>query len=185
MHADNDPHAAERAKWRNFPRVRPDGIVAPGSGQESVWDYPRPPRVEPAERPVRVEFGGRILAETARALRVCETSSPPVYYIPPADVLLDCLEPSTRTSFCEWKGVASYWSVRVGDRLAKDAAWSYPTPDPGYEAIRDYLAFYPRRMDACYVGADRVEPQPGFYYGGWVTPNLVGPFKGVPGSEAW
>ncbi len=89
----------------------------------------------------------------------------------PSDVLLDCLEPSDRTSFCEWKGVACYWSVRVGDRLAKDAAWSYPTPDPGYEAIRDYLAFYPRRMDACYVGADRVEPQPGFYYGGWITPN--------------
>ena len=177
--------AAEREKWRNFPRVRPAGIVVPGPGQESVWDYPRPPRVEQVSRRVRVEFAGRVLADTGRALRVCETSSPPGYYIPPADVDLDTIVASERTSFCEWKGVARYWTVRVGDRVAKDAGWSYPEPDAGFEAIRDYLAFYPRRMDACFVGTDRVMPQPGFYYGGWVTPELVGPFKGVPGSESW
>jgi uncharacterized protein (DUF427 family) len=183
--ANPDIHAAEREKWRSFPRVRPPNIVAPGPGQESVWDYPRPPRVEPVAARVRVEFGGRVLAESVRALRVCETSSPPVYSLPPADVDLECLVPSERTSVCEWKGVAHYWTVQVGGRTAKDAGWSYPEPDEGFEAIRDYLSFYPRRMDACYVGDHRVTPQPGFYYGGWVTPDLFGPFKGVPGSEAW
>ena len=180
-----DAFAAEREKWRNFDRVRPDEIVVPGPEQESVWDYPRPPRVELVARLVRVEFAGRVLAETTRALRVCETSSPPVYYIPPADVDLDSLVPSERTSFCEWKGLAHYWSVRSHGRLAKDAGWSYPEPDVAFESIRDYLSFYPRRMDACFVGPVRVTPQPGFYYGGWVTPELVGPFKGVPGSESW
>jgi uncharacterized protein (DUF427 family) len=178
-------HDAEREKWRNFSRVRPSGIVIPAPGQESVWDYPRPPRVEPVSQPVRVEFAGRVLAETTRAFRVCETSSPPVYYIPAADVDLSAIVPSERTSFCEWKGVARYWTVQRKDRIAKDAGWSYPDPDDGLESIRDYLSFYPRRMDACYVGTDRVTPQPGFYYGGWVTPDLVGPFKGVPGSESW
>jgi uncharacterized protein (DUF427 family) len=185
LSAQADQYGAEREKWRNFPRVRPPDIVIPGPGQESVWDYPRPPRVEAVTARVRVEFGGTVLAESTRSLRVCETSSPPVYYIPPSDVDLSSLLPSERSSFCEWKGVAHYWSVASGARVAKDAGWSYPDPDPGYEAIRDYLSFYPRRMDACYVGEHRVTPQPGFYYGGWVTPNLVGPFKGSPGSEAW
>ena len=180
-----DVFAAEREKWRNFPRVRPSGILVPGPGQESVWDYPRPPRVESVARLVRVEFAGRVLAETTKALRVCETSSPPTYYVPPADVDLAALVPTVRTSFCEWKGQARYWAVQGNGRLAMDAGWSYPEPDPGYEAIRDYLALYPRRMDACFVGSDRVTPQPGFYYGGWVTPELVGPFKGVAGSGSW
>ena len=180
-----DPFAAERQKWRNFPRVRPSGIIAPGPGQESVWDYPRPPRIESVPFQVRVEFAGRVLAETTNAIRICETSSPPGYYIPPADVDLGALAPSERTSFCEWKGLARYWTVQSNGRIARDAAWSYPEPDAGFEPIRDYLAFYPRRMDACFVGTKRVTPQPGFYYGGWVTPDLVGPFKGVPGSESW
>jgi uncharacterized protein (DUF427 family) len=98
---------------------------------------------------------------------------------------LSCLMLGARTSFCEWKGEARYWTVLTGSRVAKDAAWSYPEPDPDYEPIQNYLSFYPRRMDACYVGEHRVTPQPGFYYGGWVTPNLVGPFKGIPGSEGW
>ena len=185
MTVEPDTHAAERNKWRAFPRVRPPDIAVPGPGQESVWDYPRPPRIEAVSRVVRVEFGGRVIAESTRALRVCETSSPPVYYVPPDDVDSSCLLPSERTSFCEWKGVAHYWTVQTGARSAKDAAWSYPEPDSGYESMRDYLSFYPRRMDACYVGAVRVTPQPGFYYGGWVTPDLTGPFKGVPGSDSW
>jgi uncharacterized protein (DUF427 family) len=180
-----DGYEAQRERWRNFPRTRPTDIVPPGPSQVSVWDFPRPPRIEPVADRVLIECGGRIFAESYCALRVCETSSPPVYYIPPADVALQFLEPSERTSFCEWKGVAHYWTVRIGNRVAKDAAWSYPEPDPGYEPIRNYLAFYPRRMDACYVGEHRVEPQPGFYYGGWITPELVGPFKGVPGSGSW
>lgn len=180
-----DQYQSEREKWRNFPRVRPPAIVPPGPGQESVWSYPRPPRLEPVSRRVRVELEGIVLADTTRALRVCETSSPPGYYISQADIRMEHMEPSARTSFCEWKGLASYWSVRVGGRFAKDCAWSYPRPDPGYEAIENYIAFYPRRMDACWVGEDRVTPQPGLYYGGWVTPDLTGPFKGAPGSEAW
>jgi uncharacterized protein (DUF427 family) len=185
MSDQSDSYAAELEKWRNFPRIRPATIVPPGPGQVSVWDYPRPPRVEPVAARVRVEFEGLVLADSLRALRVCETSSPPGYYIPQADVRMERLEASPRTSFCEWKGEATYWSVRVQTRLAKDAGWSYPHPDPGFEVIRDYLAFYPRRMDACWVGEHRVTPQPGFYYGGWVTPDLVGPFKGQPGSESW
>jgi uncharacterized protein (DUF427 family) len=180
-----DPHAAEREKWRAFPRVRPPNIVPAGRGQRSVWDFPRPPRVEPVPLPVRVEFAGRVIVRSDRVLRVCETASPPGYYIPPEDVDPDSVLASTRTSFCEWKGEARYWSVRAGDRVAKDAAWSYPEPYPEFETIRDYFAFYPRRLDACWVGEEQVEPQPGFYYGGWVTRDLVGPFKGVPGSEAW
>ena len=181
----SEAYRAEQAKWRNVERTRPEGIMVPGPGQVSVWDYPRPPRMESVDARVRVEFEGLTIADTTRAVRVCETSSPPCYYIPPADILMAHVEASQRTSFCEWKGVASYWSVRVGERYAKDAAWSYPDPDEGFEAIRDYIAFYPRRMDACWVGPDRVTPQPGFYYGGWVTPNLIGPFKGVPGSDGW
>jgi uncharacterized protein (DUF427 family) len=178
-------YAAQREKWRTFLRTRPTDIVRPGPGQVSVWDFPRPPRVEPVPDRVLIAYGGRIVVESLGALRVCETASPPVYYIPPADIDAEFLQPSDRTSFCEWKGVARYWTVAVGSRVARDAAWSYPEPDPGYESIRDYLAFYPRRMDACYVGEHRVEPQPGFYYGGWITPELVGPFKGIPGSGSW
>ena len=185
MAASPDPYAAAREHWRAFPRVRPANIIRPRPEQQSVWDYPRPPRLEPVSLPVRVEFGGRVIARSVGALRVCETASPPGYYIPPSDVEPDCLLPSARTSFCEWKGEAHYWSVRVADRIAKDAAWSYPHPYPEFESLRDYLAFYPRRMDGCYLGDERVEPQPGFYYGGWVTRDLVGPFKGVPGSEHW
>lgn len=185
MAGSPDPYQQQREKWRSFPRTRPAGIVLPGPGQESVWDYPRPPRVDRVVAGVRVELEGRTVADTTRALRVCETASSPVYYVPPADIEMAHMELSVRTSFCEWKGLASYWSVRVGSRQVKDAAWSYPDPDPGFEDIRDYIAFYPRRMDACWVGQDQATPQPGFYYGGWVTPDLVGPFKGSPGSESW
>jgi uncharacterized protein (DUF427 family) len=134
---------------------------------------------------VRVEFAGRVVADTTRALRVCETGSPPAYYIPPGDLAQECLEPADRTSFCEWKGVARYWTVVIGARRARAAAWSYPAPDAGYEAIRHHVAFYAQRMDACWVGDDRAVPQPGVYYGGWITPELVGPFKGGPGTEHW
>ncbi len=183
--APGDPHAEERARLRALPRARPDHIVVPEPGQVSVWDFPRPPRVEPVPLRVRVELGGQTIVDTTAAVRVCETSSPPAYYVPPTDIVPGCLEPSERTSFCEWKGVAIYWTVLAGGRRAKDAAWSYRTPDPGYERIKDYVAFYPRRMGACWVGEHRVEPQPGLFYGGWITPELVGPFKGAPGSETW
>jgi len=177
--------AREKHHWRTLRRGRPREIPAPGPGQESVWDYPRPPRVEPAPRTVRVELGGELLAESARALRVCATASPPVYYVPRADVRADGLEPSPRRSFCEWKGEARYWHARAGGRFAADAAWSYPAPDAGFAALADHVAFYPGRVDACWLGDERVEPQAGDFYGGWVTADVLGPFKGDPGTEGW
>jgi uncharacterized protein (DUF427 family) len=176
---------AEKRHWRGLRRARPRDVVRPGPGQESVWDYPRPPRVERVGKPVRVEWAGETVARSDRALRVCETASPPVYYVPAEDARTDLLEPSGRRSYCEWKGAARYWSLRVGDRVAADAAWSYPEPDAGFEALRDHLAFYPGRVDACFVGDERVTPQAGEFYGGWITRDVVGPFKGEPGTEGW
>jgi uncharacterized protein (DUF427 family) len=173
----------EVERWRGAPR--PARVPEPGPGQESVWDYPRPPRVEPVAASVRVELAGVTIAETREALRVCETASPPTYYLPPADVRRELLEPASGTSHCEWKGAARYFSVRVGDRLASRAAWCYPRPFPEYAALADHLAFFAGRVDACFVGDERVTPQPGGFYGGWITRNLVGPFKGEPGSEGW
>ncbi len=175
----------ERQRWRAFPRRRPAHIETPGPGQESVWDYPRPPRMEQVSRVIRIEFGGVLVAESQRAFRILETSSPPVYYLPPPDVSLQLLEPADGSTLCEWKGRARYWSMRVGERFVEHAAWSYPDPDPDYAAIRDYLAFYPARMDACFVGEDVVRPQSGGFYGGWITPDVVGPFKGEPGTDDW
>lgn len=164
---------------------RPKNAVTPGPGQESVWDYPRPPRVEPVSERVRVEIEGVVLADTTRALRVLETASPPTYYIPSEDVRTHYLEPSRSRTVCEWKGTASYWAVRIGERFVADAAWSYEEPSSGFEAIEGYLAFYPGRVDACYVGEERVTPQSGRFYGGWITSKVVGPFKGDPGTEGW
>jgi uncharacterized protein (DUF427 family) len=157
----------------------------PMPGQEFVWDYPRPPRVEPSGKRIRVEFNGKVIAETVRALRVLETSHPPVYYIPPEDVRLEFLTRTARRTFCEFKGGAVYWTIRVGDRVAEDAAWSYSDPAPGYEAIKGHLAIYASRVDACYVDEERVQPQPGDFYGGWITADIIGPFKGGPGPRGW
>lgn len=159
--------------------------VEPLPGQESVWDFPRPPEIERVAKALRVEFAKTVVAETAYGLRVIETASPPVYYFPPEDVRVDLLEESPVRTICEWKGVARYWNVRVEDRLAEDAAWCYPKPEPGYEAIAGYYAFYARRVDACYVGTARALPQEGEFYGGWITSDLAGPFKGGPGTEDW
>ena len=159
--------------------------IEPGPGQESVWDYPRPPRVEQTDALVVVQFGGTTIAETRRALRVLETSQPPAFYLPPDDVDLSCLVPTPSRTFCEWKGQAVYHSLRVGDRESVDAAWSYPAPTPAYEAIRDHLAFYPQRIDAAFVDGEQVEPNEGSFYGGWITSAVVGPFKGGAGTSHW
>jgi uncharacterized protein (DUF427 family) len=159
--------------------------IEPGPGQESVWDYPRPPRVEPSDRRVRILFNGRVVVDSTRALRVLETSGPPVYYVPPEDVAMRYLERSGHRTFCEWKGVAEHFTLRVDERESRDAAWSYPVPTPSYERIAGYLAFYPGRVDECTLDGESVLPQPGSYYGGWITSDIVGPFKGEPGSEAW
>lgn len=156
--------------------------VLPGPGQESIWDYPRPPRVESVEKTVRVESNGVMLASSHRACRVLETSHPPVYYVPFDNVAMDYLEPNSQRSWCEWKGRACYWSVRVKDWWVARAAWSYPDPLPGFEVIKDHLAFYPDKMDLCFVGEERVTPQPGNFHGGWITKDLAGPFKGDPGT---
>jgi len=179
------PSDAERHYWQTRPRERPTHIVTPGLEQESVWDYPRPPRLEHVTGTVRVEFTGRTVARSDAALRVCETAGPATYYLPPDDVERQWLEPAPQRSFCEWKGDAHYWHLRVGERYAANAAWSYPEPDPAYAALRHHLAFFAGRVDACFVGDARVVPQPGGFYGGWITPELVGPFKGEPGSEGW
>jgi uncharacterized protein (DUF427 family) len=159
--------------------------IEPGPGQESVWDYPRPPRVEVVRERLRVVLGGVTIADTTAALRVLETSHPPNYYFPMADVGPDVLIPEAGSSHCEWKGRAAYFTVRGGDRIEPHAAWTYPHPDPAYAAPAGMVAFYAARMDACYVGDERARPQPGGFYGGWVTTKVVGPFKGAPGTSGW
>ena len=153
---------------------------------ESVWDYPRPPAVVPCEHRVRVEVGGELLADSTAALRVLETSHPPTIYIPPGDVRLDLLQVSdARSTWCEFKGAAHYLDAIVGDRRRPAVAWSYARPSPGYRVLRDHVAFYPGRVDAAWVGEERVEAQEGDFYGGWVTSDVVGPFKGAPGTAGW
>ncbi len=153
---------------------------------ERVWDYPRPPVVVPCERPVRVELGGEVLAASGHALRVLETSHPPTIYVPPADVRDDLLADSdARSTLCEFKGRARYVDAVVGDHRVRAVGWSYADPAPGYEALRDHVAFYPGRVDAAWLGDERVQSQEGDFYGGWITADLVGPFKGPPGTLGW
>lgn len=153
--------------------------------RESVWDYPRPPRVEPDDREVSVEHAGRTVARSQRVLRVLETSHPPTYYLPVGDVAPGVLRPSRRRTHCEFKGVASYYDVVVdGQRLA-DAAWTYAQPTRGYEALIDHVAFYPGPFDRCTVGGEVVDVQAGDFYGGWITSDVTGPFKGGPGTLGW
>jgi len=148
--------------------------------KESVWDYPRPPKVEDSEKHIKVVFNGVTIADTKRAKRVLETSHPPVYYIPPEDVRMEFLVPSPRATFCEWKGEASYFTVELQNRRAKNAAWCYQKPNERYAELKSYIAFYPQLMDACYVDREAVKSQPGSFYGGWITHDIVGPFKGDP-----
>ena len=159
---------------------------------ESVWDYPRPPRMEPSARRLRIVHAGVAIAETTRALRVLETSHPPVYYIPQQDIAMQWMRRSSRRgSFCEFKGVATYWSIHLdgaGDApetVVEDAAWSYASPSRSYAGLKDCLAFYASRVDACTVDGERVMPQPGDFYGGWITSHVQGPFKGAPGTMGW
>ena len=159
--------------------------IPPQLGQESVWDYPRPPRLEAVSKKVTIIYNGVTICETYQAQRVLETSHPPSYYLPPGDIQMQYLQISPQSSFCEWKGRATYYTLTVGDRQLINIAWSYLEPTVNFAAIKDYLAFYVHPMDACYVGEDLVTPQPGNFYGGWVTPDIVGPFKGVPNSWGW
>ncbi|MER3389032.1 MAG: DUF427 domain-containing protein [Microcella sp.] len=157
----------------------------PGPGQESVWDYPRPPRVEPVHARVTIELGGRQIAESTRAVRVLETSHPPAYYLPPEDFAAGALVPAEGTSFCEFKGRAQYYDVVGGDLSAPRSAWYYANPSPGFASIAGFVSVYPGRMDRCTVDGEVVQAQEGDFYGGWITANIVGPFKGAPGTWGW
>jgi len=152
---------------------------------ENVWDYPRPPRLEPVAARLRVVFAGVTVADTTSGHRVLETSHPPVYYIPQAAVADGVLVPAAGASLCEWKGRAAYFDLVVGDRRSRRAAWCYPEPTARFAAIAGHVAFYASRVDEAWVGEARVEAQTGDFYGGWITPGIEGPFKGAPGTLHW
>ena len=163
-------------------RPRPDPV---GPGQESVWAYPRPAIAQASDRHVRIEHRGTVIADTRTAIRTLETSHPPSWYLPPADIATGVLRRSERRSLCDWMGQAVYWHLEVGADLLRDVAWSYPDPTPAFVSLRDHLAFYAAPFDRCTLDEEVVRPQPGGFYGGWITSDLAGPFKGVPGSMGW
>ncbi|RYV50906.1 DUF427 domain-containing protein [Pengzhenrongella frigida] len=170
---------------RHRPPAPPVARIVPGPGQESVWDYPRPPRLEATVERVVVRFAGRVVADTRAAVRVLETSHPPVYYLPRAAFADGVLVEVPGSSLCEFKGSARYLDVRVGDTVASRAAWYYPEPWPGYDELRDRVALYPGTMESCEVDGEVVQAQEGGFYGGWITARVVGPFKGAPGTLGW
>lgn len=163
-------------------RRQPD---IPGPGQESVWAYPRPPRLERTPRRLRIEIDGVPIADTTSAWRVLETSHPPVYYLPPGDIDMSRIVAVDGSSFCEFKGRARYYDYAFGKRRIERIAWAYPQPSAAFVAIANHLAFYASRVDACYVDDERVAAQEGDFYGGWITSDIVGPFKGAPGTWGW
>ena len=167
------------------PAANPATRIVPGPGQESVWDFPRPPRVEPSTDHVIIRFGGQVVADSREAVRVLETSHPPGYYLPRAAFAEGVLVEAPGSSVCEFKGTGRYLDVRVDDAVARRAAWYYPEPWPGYEQLRDKVALYPGAMDSCEVNGEHVIPQEGGFYGGWITSRVVGPFKGGPGTLRW
>lgn len=159
--------------------------IEPNENQESVWDYPRPPRVESSSKRIRVLVNDTVIADSMATYRILETSHPPVYYIPQGDIEMSLLTQTAHRSFCEFKGQASYWTLRLGDRVIEDIAWMYANPNKAYAVVKDHLAFYANRVDACFVGDEQVQPQPGDFYGGWITKDIVGPFKGGAGTWGW
>jgi uncharacterized protein (DUF427 family) len=184
MTALPDHLRAAREQWRWRGEGRPPFAVAPLPGQLSVWDFPRPPRLAPDSREVVVRWGDTEVARTRRAILVLETAHPPSFYLPWDDVARHLLQPAAGHSLCEWKGPARYWTLVRGHERLPGVAWSYPQPLSGGEALASCVAFYPRDLD-CRVDGVQVTAQPGGFYGGWVTPELVGPFKGEPGTEGW
>lgn len=163
-------------------RPRPDPA---GPGQESVWAFPRPAIAQLTDAHIRIEHRGRIIADTRAAVRTLETSHPPSYHIPRTDIASDALRRAEGSSLCEWKGAATYWDVIVEDFVLARVGWSYASPTPPFAALRDHVAFYAGPFDRCTVDGEIVSPQPGEFYGGWITSRVVGPFKGIPGSRGW
>jgi uncharacterized protein (DUF427 family) len=170
--------------WKYHGQVRPPFADDPEPTQESVWDYPRPPIIVSDERRVVVRFGEQLVAESFRALRLLETASAPGFYLPLADVQMNLLVEAGRRSVCEWKGTARYFDLRTDAACIPLVAWRYPQPPAPYVAIADCLSFYPGKVE-CYVDGERVRPQPGGFYGGWVTADIAGPVKGAPGTAGW
>ncbi len=168
--------------WQHRGQRRPDFAVEPGPGQESVWDYPRPPTLDPTELLVEVLDGKHLVARSQRAVRVLETASPPTVYLPPEDVNTDRLVPLPQSSFCEWKGPAAYWALERAPHHS--VGWSYPESNEAFQAIAGWYSFYPGRLH-CRLGGETVRPQGGGFYGGWVTDAIVGPWKGEPGTGGW
>ena len=174
------------ALWRYTGTTRPPFAEMPGPSQESVWDYPRPPRLVPDTREIIVRMGDVEIVRTTRALRMLETASPPTFYLPFADARLDLLVEARElgSTYCEWKGGARYWSIVDGRAQLPGVAWSYPSPNPPYEAIAACFSAYPGRV-ACFVDGERVRAQDGGFYGGWVTNEIVGPWKGGRETAGW
>lgn len=172
-------------KDRDAETPRPTSDSAPAARQESVWDYPRPPRLEPFSGPITVELGGQVIAATREAWRVLETSHPPTYYLPRGAFVPGALRAASGQSWCEWKGQASYFDLVAGDVVAAKAAWTYPNPTPGFAPLAGAVAVMAAKVDRCTVNGETVVPQPGGFYGGWITSWVTGPFKGVPGSAGW
>lgn len=170
--------------WQFTGTHRPSFAIKTKPGEESVWDYPRPPACVPDGRKVIVRHGNQIIAETLKAIRVLETASPPTFYIPANDINLDSLVQSSGSSFCEWKGNATYWSLKTDDQQIKNVGWSYNSPSKHFAAIKNHFSFYPALLE-CTVNGETVRPQPGGFYGGWVTDEIVGPYKGEPGTSGW
>jgi len=160
-------------------------IIEPKAGEESVWDYPRPPRLERTNKNLKIFFNDEMIAETNRAFRVLETSHPPVYYFPPEAARMEFLRETAKSTFCEWKGRAGYYTVEVGGKTVENAAWFYANPTVSFAEIKNHIAFYPSKMDACYVNDELVKMQEGDFYGGWITSDIVGPFKGGAGTWGW
>jgi uncharacterized protein (DUF427 family) len=156
-----------------------------GPGQESVWDYPRPAICEPTSRQVQIIHQGIAVVDSKAAYRTLETSHPPTYYIPQTDIAMEHLRTNSRRTMCEWKGQARYFDIVVGDAVIPAAAWSYNAPTPSFAAICDYVAFYPDPLDQCLIDGEQITPQPGQFYGGWISQYEAGPFKGIPGSQFW
>ena len=175
---------AARAHWNWRGQTRPPFATAPGPGQVSVWDFPRPPRLVKDSREVVIYWDDVQVARTQGAVLVLETSHPPSFYIPLTDVDRTLLRQAAGSSYCEWKGPAAYWSLASGTQVLPNVGWSYPKPLKGAEDIAGYIAFYPSNL-ACTVGGEKVTPQAGGFYGGWITPELVGPFKGDAGTQGW
>ncbi len=169
--------------WAYRGQKRPAFAETPGPGQESAWDYPRPPKLVPDGRLVKVFYGDHTVASSNSAYRILETASPPAFYLPPEDVNWEMLKPAQGSSMCEWKGLASYWHLSSNPAPGV-VGWSYPTPTSEFERIRGFISFYPALLE-CYVSGERVSAQPGKFYGGWITGEIVGPFKGEPGTGHW